>query len=120
MISEARVPPCPIYLFFYCRLRYILEGDEGAQGIDLPFSNLGDKDQEFVDDTNLYLKGTLDNFNKAKEVLDFFAPIVVANINWHKSNAIRVSEELMPFQLGQNDNLKWLALGKIMHYLVSW
>ncbi len=42
----------------------------------------------FADDTALYLKGTKDNMDKAKKVLDTFCLTSGAHINWHKSCAI--------------------------------
>ena len=83
---------CPLapflYLFIADCLGYLLESDEGVVGILLPGHRSSVTDQEFADDTNLYLQGTLENLDRAKRALGIFALAAGAQINWNKSHAI--------------------------------
>ena len=111
---------CPIapFLFFFevdC-LRRVLEKDNRVQGIHLPNSNHLLKDCEFVDDTNWYLAGNLQNLNNAKETLALFSMALGAKINWNKSTAIWVSSKSKTFEWETKDSLKWLQPGKMTRY----
>jgi hypothetical protein len=51
-----------------------------AKGLTLPKRRML-RDQNFADDTAFYLKGTKDNMDKAKKVLDTFCLAFGAHIN---------------------------------------
>lgn len=61
-----------------------------VEGLSLPKGGLI-RDQTFVDDTTLYLRGTPNNMDKAQCVLKLFCQASGAKINWHKSAAIWAS-----------------------------
>jgi hypothetical protein len=75
---------CPVapllYLLIKDCLGYVLEG-EGVEGIALPRPGYQVIDQEFADDTNLYLAGWAGNLNRTKDVLILFASVADAKIN---------------------------------------
>ena len=78
--------PFPVYL--YRRLpRLLLEHDVNIPGLTLS-GNLKIKDQEYSDNTNVYLKGILENLNNVKVALETFSASSEAMVNWHKSKAI--------------------------------
>jgi hypothetical protein len=81
-----------LYLFVADCLGYLLEKTDNVQGITLPGNETSITDCEFADDTNLYLEGSQENLSNVKTVLDIFALTAGASINWHKSNAIWVSD----------------------------
>jgi hypothetical protein len=61
-----------LYLFVADCLGYILEQDAVVAGLKLP-ENGGDIiDQEFADDTNLYLEGSFQNLDSAKRLEFYF------------------------------------------------
>lgn len=92
---------CPLapflYLFVADCLGYVLEKDENIKGLVLP-GNHKITDQEYADDTNLYLHGSAENLDNVKLSLELFASASRAKINWHKSKAIWVSQEPRTFQ----------------------
>jgi hypothetical protein len=76
---------CPLapflYLFVANCLGYILEQDVVVSGLKLP-ENDGDViDQEYADDTNLYLEGSIQNLDYAKRALEVFASASGAKIS---------------------------------------
>lgn len=78
---------CPLapflYLFIPECLGYLMEGDNGLQGLLLPHSYSYVTDHEFADDTNLYLASAVSNLNITKDVLDLFSLAARAKINLH-------------------------------------
>jgi hypothetical protein len=76
---------CPLapflYLFVADCLGYILEQDEAVTGLKLPENGGEVIDQEYADDTNLYLEGSLWNLNNTKRDLEVFASASGAKIN---------------------------------------
>jgi hypothetical protein len=111
---------CPLAPFLYLSiadyLGYVL-GGEGVEGIALPDLDHTVINQEFADDTNLYLVGTADNLNRTKDTLTVFAVAVGAKINWEKSHAIWASNEICNFTWGKADNIQWLVQGETTRYL---
>jgi hypothetical protein len=83
------MPSAPfLYLFVADCLGYLLDKEVGGKGLKLP-RNLGEViDQEYADDTNLYLEGSLENLNHTKVALETYALASGAQINWNKSQAI--------------------------------
>jgi len=82
---------CPLapflYLFIADSLGHLLE-NQSVEGLKFSESKDSVTNQEFVDDTNLYLVGTLANLNRAKEALELFAIALGSKMNRHKSNTI--------------------------------
>lgn len=83
---------CPLapYLFIIATdvLGHMLEDPKhGIEGLTLPKGG-SIRDQTFVDDTALYLKGDQSNMDKAQNVLKIFCKASGAKINWNKSIAI--------------------------------
>jgi hypothetical protein len=63
-----------------------------VEGLNLPKGGCV-QDQTFVDDTALYLKGTKNNMDKMRSILDLFCFAFGAKINWGKFAAIWASKE---------------------------
>jgi hypothetical protein len=87
---------CPLapYLFILAIdvLGYMLVDPRyKVDGLSLPKGGLI-RDQTFVDDTALYLKGNPSNLNKAQRVLAIFSSASGTKINWHKSATIWASK----------------------------
>jgi hypothetical protein len=112
---------CPLapflYLFVANCLGYVLEKDKGVEGILLPGKGNFVIDQEFADDTNLYLADNLTNLNNLKAALNLFTLASGAKINWHKSRAIWVSLDPLAFEWGREENLIWLQPRELTRYL---
>jgi hypothetical protein len=83
---------CPLapflYLFVVDCLGNLLESNDTIIGLRLPGNDGAAVDQEYADDTNLYLEGSLLNLNNTKRALELFSLAAGAKINWNKSNAI--------------------------------
>lgn len=112
---------CPLapYLFILATdvLGHMLDDPKyGVEGLSLPRGGLV-RDQTFVDDTTLYLRGHLANLDRAKEVLKIFCRASSAKINWHKSAAIWASKRERPWEWGEDVGLKWIPAGKGTRYL---
>jgi len=105
-----------LYLFIADSLGYLLE-NHGVEGLKLPDSDASITDQEFADDANLYLAGYKDNLDRAKSALDLFALASGSKVNWHKSNAIWVSNSPHTFEWGTEMLLHWLEQGESIRYL---
>jgi hypothetical protein len=75
------------------------------------------RDQTFADDTAFYLKGTKDNMDKVKKVLDTFYLASGAHINWCKSCAIWAAKMGKDWNWGQDIKLKWVVEGEGTRYL---
>jgi len=69
------------------------------------------RDQTFADDTTFYLKGTKDNMDKVKKVLDTF---YLASC---KSCAIWTAKMGKDWNWGQDIKLKWVVEGEGTRYL---
>lgn len=87
---------CPLapYLFILATdvLGYLMADPRfEVEGFSLPKGGLI-RDQTFVDDTALYLKGTPGNMDKAQRILALFCQASGAKINWHKTAAIWASK----------------------------
>lgn len=95
----------------------MLENDPLVEGISLPNSIQPLIDCEFVDDTDLYLAGNLQNLINVKAALTLLSLAPRARINWDKSTVVWVSHEPGPFDWGLEDNLKWLKPGEMTRYL---
>jgi mannosylglycoprotein endo-beta-mannosidase len=83
---------CPLapYLFILAIdvLGHMLDDPRhGVEGMSLPRGGCI-KDQTFVDNTTLYLKGVQPNMDKAQNVLKLFCKASGAKINWNKSTTI--------------------------------
>jgi hypothetical protein len=87
-----------------------------VEGLFLPRGGLI-RDQTFVDDTALYLKGTPMNLDKAQRVLVTFSAASGAKVNWHKSTAIWASKKDRTWNWGIEVGLKWLTEGEGTKYL---
>ncbi|CAK9881919.1 unnamed protein product [Sphagnum jensenii] len=93
-VGKARMPPSTV-LVHPCHgvLGYMLADPKNkVEGLSLPRGGLI-KDQTFVDDTALYLKGTSSNLDKAQKVLTTFSAASGAKVNWHKLAAIWASKK---------------------------
>ncbi len=75
-----------VFGYLLCNLIY------GVCGLVLPSSDQL-KDQSFASDTTLCLQGTIDNLEKANQVLSLFSIIVNAKMNWRKSLVIWASKQ---------------------------
>jgi hypothetical protein len=106
---------CPLAFYFFILttniLGYILQDPKAeVEGLTLPKRGML-KDQTSVDDIALYLKGTKDNKDKAKKVLDTFYLASGAHIKWHKSCAIWAAKMGRDWNWGQDVKLKWAVKG---------
>jgi hypothetical protein len=75
------------------------------------------RDQTFTDDTALYLKGTQNNLDNARSILDLFCLTSRAKINLGKSVAIWVNKNKRDSEWGQEVGLKWIPESKGVRYL---
>ena len=112
---------CPLapflYLFAADSLGYILEKDVVVTGLKLP-ENGGDViNQEYADNTNLHLEGSLQNLDCATRALEVFASALGAKINLNKLHAIWIFESPMPFNWGEEVELQWLQSRETTRYL---
>jgi hypothetical protein len=112
---------CPLAPFLYLSvadcLGYLLDQDETIQGLLLPGQGGVIKDQEYADNTNLYLKDSIQNLNNTKLTLETFSLASGAKINWNKSTAIWAATSPRPFIWGDDVGLRWLLPGEIVRYL---
>jgi hypothetical protein len=112
---------CPLapFLYFFVSdcLGYMLDKEAGVKGLKLP-GNLDEViDQEYADDTNLYLEGSLENLNHTKVALETYALASGAQINWNKSQAIWIVPSPRPFEWGREVGLRWMIPGETTRYL---
>ncbi len=112
---------CPLapYLFILTIdvLGYMLADPKlGVEGLALPRGGLI-RDQTFVDDIALYLKGTLANMDKAQEVLKTLYRASGAKLNWRKPAAIWASQRERTWEWGSDEGLKWILDGEGTRYL---
>jgi hypothetical protein len=70
-----------------------------------------------VDDIAFYLKGTQNNLNKARTVLDLFCFTSEVKINWGKFVAIWANKEKRDWEWGHEVGLKWIPGNKGVYYL---
>jgi len=75
--------------------------NHGVEGFKLSSIEASVIDQEFADNTNLYLIGALEILNKAKATLDLFATALESKIYWYKLNAIWIDSSPIPFEWGE-------------------
>jgi hypothetical protein len=112
---------CPLapflYLFVADCLGYMLEKNEDIKGLKLPGSDGDVIDQEYADDTNFYLEGSLQNLNNTKRGLETFCLAAGAKINWNKSHVIWIADTPCPFTWGTDVGLHWLQPGETTRYL---
>jgi len=87
-----------------------------VKGLNLPRGGRL-RDQTFVNDTALYLKGDQANLDRAQGVLEMFCIASDAIINWNKSAAIWASRRERTWTWGQEVGLKWIPEGKGVRYL---
>jgi len=87
-----------------------------VEGLSLPKRGLI-RDQTFVDDIALYLKGTPNNMDKAQRVLELFCQASGAKVNWLKTAAIWASKIERTWTWGEDVGLCWLPKGMGTHYL---
>ena len=81
---------CPLapflFLFLAVALHMYLAGEHvGLKGLQISECSEQVLDQEFADDTSLYLQGRVKNLQKAKQVLQVFCSASGTLINWHKT-----------------------------------
>ena len=81
---------CPLapflFLFFAEALHMYLAGEHvGLKGLQISECSEQVLDQEFADDTSLYLQGQVEKLQKAKQVLQVFCSASGTLINWHKT-----------------------------------
>jgi hypothetical protein len=112
---------CPLapYLFILATdvLGYMLADPKyEVEGLSFPRGGLI-RDQTFVDDTALYLKGSPANLDKAQAVLKTFCLASGAKVNWHKSAAIWASKKERTWEWGGGEGLKWIPTGQGTRYL---
>jgi len=112
---------CPLapYLFILATdvLGYMLADPKyGVEGLSLPKGGFI-RDQTFVDDTALYLKGIPPNLDKAQRVFTQFSSASGTRINWHKSAAIWASKNEQTWQWGTEVDLKWILDGEGIRYV---
>ncbi len=112
---------CPLapYLFILATdvLGYLMVDPRyEVEGLSLPKGGLI-RDQTFVDDTALYLKGTPNNMDKAQRVLKLFCQASGAKVNWHKTAAIWVNKAERTWTWGEEVGLCWLPEGTCTRYL---
>jgi hypothetical protein len=112
---------CPVtpYLFILAMdvLGHMLDNPKHEiDGMHLPKGGCV-RDQTFVDDIALYLKGSPSNLSKAWAVLELFCLAFGAKINWGKSTAIWASKEKKEWEWGQEVGLRWILEGQGVRYL---
>jgi len=112
---------CPLapYLFILATdvLGYMMaDPKHGVESLSLPRGGLI-RDQTFVDNTGLYLKGSPANMGRAQEVFKTFCHAFGAKINWHKSVAIWANKKERSWEWGRDEGLKWIPAGKGTRYL---
>jgi hypothetical protein len=86
------------------------------QGLTLPRRGRI-RDQMFVDDIALYLKGEQANLDKTHGVLETFYKASGVKINSNKSAAIWASRRERAWSWGQEVGLKWIPKGEGVRYL---
>jgi hypothetical protein len=107
------------YLFIIATdvLGHMLEDPKhGIEGLTLPKGG-NIKDQTFVDDTALYLKGNQSNTDKAHNVLKIFYKALGTKINWNKFAAIWASRRERTWNRGRKEGFKWVPEGEGVRYL---
>lgn len=98
-------------------LNYLLDKDVTVKGLQL-LRNQGEViDQEYVDDTNLDLEGSLKSLNNTKDVLETYAAASSAQNNWNKSQAIWIAFSSRPFDWGRDVGLHWMLPGETTRHL---
>jgi hypothetical protein len=112
---------CPLapYLFILATdvLGYMLaDPKHRVEGLSLPRGGLI-KDQTFVNDIALYLKGTPANLNRPQEVLKTFCHASGVKVNWHKSAAIWANQRKRTWEWGNEEGLKWIPESEGTRYL---
>jgi len=112
---------CPLapYLFILAIdiLGHMLEDPRyDVEGLNLPRGGRL-RDQTFVDDTTLYLKGDQANLDKAQGILETFCRASGAKVNWNKSVTIWASRRERTWTWGQEVGLKWIPEGEGVRYL---
>ncbi len=92
---------CPLapYLFLifaeamHC---FLTDPHNGLKGISLPLTEQSLLDNEFADDTTIYLQGQEENLTKMFNLLTTFCLASGARVNWNKSKAIWISANQPP------------------------
>lgn len=112
---------CPLapYLFLLTvdLLRQMLQHSGcRVKGLRLP-NTTTITNQMFVDDTLLLLDGTRDNLDRPLQVINWFGVASRAKLNLHKSVGFKLAQSKRTWQWGEEDGLKWLALGEVTKYL---
>ena len=88
----------------------------GVKGLKLP-DNSRITNQMFADDTLLFLDGTIDNMDRALNVIHRFGAASGAKLNLHKSVGIWLSHSERTWQWGEAAGMKWLKSGEVTKYL---
>ena len=106
---------CPmapyLYLFIADALAHMLKNpDNEIEGLQLPNGAIL-REALFADDSNLYLKGTIQNLNMVDQVLKSYCGGTGSNVNWDKSAAIWASLNPRTWQWGQEKGLRWIPEG---------
>jgi hypothetical protein len=102
------------YLFIFATdvLGHMLDDPKHEiEGLHLPKGGCV-RDQTFVDDIALYLKGSPNNLSKVREVLELFCLTSGAKVNWGKSVAIWANKEKKEWEWGQEVGLRWIPKDK--------
>ena len=86
----------------------------GVKGLELP-DNTSITNQMFAGDTMLFLDGTLDNMDRALDVINRFGAASGAKLNLHKSVGIWLSQAERTWQ--EEAGMKWLRAGEVTRYL---
>jgi hypothetical protein len=87
-----------------------------VKGLKLP-DNSSITNQMFADDTLLFLDGTLDNMDRALNVINRFGATSRAKLNLHKSVGIWLSDTERTWHWGEEAGMKWLKEGEVTKYL---
>jgi len=118
-LSVRQVCPLAPFLFMVVldSLGYMLKDRRyGVKGFSLPD---GSKvtDASYVEDTALYIEGTIENLNKAYEVLRVFCLGSGSKLNWDKTYAIWASKNKQDFSWEADLGVKWVSEGTRVRYL---
>lgn len=87
-----------------------------VKGLRLP-DNSSITNQMFADDTLFLLYGTVDNTNRALNVIYRFGAASGAKLNLHKSVGIWLSHSERTWQWGEEAGMKWLKKWEVTRYL---
>ena len=95
---------------------FLTDPHNGLKGISLPLTEQSLLDNEFADDTTIYLQGQEENLTKMFNLLTTFCLASGARVNWNKSKAIWISANQPP-NWSPVEGFAWIPRGTAIRYL---